>query len=335
MENPTLTFATPTVLAGDRSLVSLVAHELAHSWSGNLVTNATWEDFWLNEGFTVYFENRIMESVYGKDRADMLKVLGYQDLLGEIKQLDADGHSDWTSLHPDLKGVDPDAYYNQVPYEKGAAFLRLLEAKFGRKKFDAYLKGYFQRYAFKSMTTDAFLEDLRDHLLHNDDDLEKSLKVHAWLYDKGLPDNLVPPTSPVFETVADTARAFAGGQDPRTLDVAGYSTQHWQYFLSQLPDNLTVEQMTALDTAFQFTRTHNSEILFAWLQLAIKHRYQPAMPALHDFLVSQGRMKFCTPLYRSLMAEPGWGAEMARRIYAEAKPGYHELTRASVENVVK
>jgi hypothetical protein len=276
-----------------------------------------------------------MESVYGKDRADMLTVLGYQDLLGEIKQLNADGHSDWTRLHPDLKGVDPDEYYNQVPYEKGAAFLRLLEAKFGRKKFDAYLKGYFQRYAFKSMTTDAFLEDLREHLLHNDDDMEKSLKVHAWLYDKGLPDNLVPPTSPVFEMVADTAKAFLGGQDPKTLDVAGYSTQHWQYFLSQMPDGLTPDQMAALDNTFQFTRTHNSEILFAWLQLAIRHHYLPAMPALHDFLLSQGRMKFCTPLYRSLMAQPGWGVDMARRIYAEAKPGYHELTRASVENVVK
>ncbi len=335
MENPTLTFATPTVLAGDRSLVSLVAHELAHSWSGNLVTNATWEDFWLNEGFTVYFENRIMESVYGKERADMLTVLGYQDLLDTVKQLDGDGHSEWTRLHPDLKGVDPDEYYNQVPYEKGAAFLRMLEAKFGRKKFDAYLKGYFQRYAFKSMTTDAFLADLRTHLLHNDDDLEKSLKVHAWLYDKGLPDNLAVPTSPMFDTVADTARAFVGGQDPKTLDVHGYSTQHWQYFLSQMPDNLTIEQMTALDNAFQFTRTHNAEILFAWLQLAIKHHYQPAMPALHDFLLAQGRMKFCTPLYRSLMAQPGWGPEMAHKIYAEAKPGYHELTRASVENVVK
>ncbi len=335
MENPTLTFATPTVLAGDRSLVSLVAHELAHSWSGNLVTNATWEDFWLNEGFTVYFENRIMEAVYGKDRADMLKVLGYQDLQDTIKQLDADGHDEWTRLHPDLKGVDPDDYYNQVPYEKGAAFLRLLEAKFGRKKFDAYLKGYFQRYAFKSMTTDAFLVDLRDHLLHNDDDLEKSLKVHAWLYDKGLPDNLEPPTSPVFDTVADTAKAFLGGQDPKTLDVSGYTTQHWQYFLGQMPDTLTNDQMASLDNAFQFTRTHNSEILFAWLQLAIKHHYQPAMPALHDFLLSQGRMKFCTPLYRSLMQQPTWGPEMARRIYAEAKPGYHEITRSSVENVLK
>jgi leukotriene A-4 hydrolase/aminopeptidase len=334
MENPTLTFATPTVLAGDRSLVSLVAHELAHSWSGNLVTNATWEDFWLNEGFTVYFENRIMEQVYGKDRADMLKVLGWQDLQATLKDLDEANKPEFTKLHPDLNGVDPDDYFSDVPYEKGAAFLRMLEAHFGRKKLDAYLKGYFHRYAFQSMTTDAFLVDLRENLLHNDADLEKSLKIHQWLYEKGLPDNAVAPTSSLLDQVKTQAVAFMNGIAPADLQTKDWSPLQFQYFLTQLPDSLTPDQMAALDKAYDFTGSHNDEILSNWLLLAVKHHYQPAMPVLHDFLISVGRMKYVTPLYKALMAQEGWGPDMAKRIYAEAEPGYHEITRASIAKVL-
>lgn len=335
MENPTVTFATPTVLAGDRSLVSLVAHELAHSWSGNLVTNATWEDFWLNEGFTDYFENRIMEQVYGSDRAEMLKVLGYEGLQGTLKDLTDANQPEFTKLHPDLNGVNPDDYFSDVPYEKGAAFLRMLEAHFGRKKLDAYLAGYFQRYAFQSMTTDAFVADLRQNLLRNDGNLEKQLKIHQWLYDPGLPDNVVVPTSHLLDQVQADITAFTSGTDPKSLGLNGYSYPQWVYFLSNLPDTLTVDQMAALDAQYKLTASQNSEILFAWLMQAVKHHYTPALPALRDFLVGQGRMKFCTPLYRALMAQPEWGPDLARKIYAEARPGYHEITRAAVDKVVK
>ena len=335
MENPTLTFATPTILAGDKSLVSLIAHELAHSWSGNLVTNATWEDFWLNEGFTVYFEGRIMEEVYGKDRADMLRVLGWQDLQGTMKDLTENGNPDFTRLHPDLRGINPDDYFSDVPYEKGAAFLRMLEAHFGRKKLDAYLKGYFQRFAFKSMTTEAFLVDLRTHLLKNDDDLEKSLKINAWLYDKGTPDNVVVPTSAALNEVSAQVLAFIEGASAKDLKVDNYSSPQWQYLLTHMPDTLTDAQLADLDATFKFSQTHNSEILFAWLQLAIRHHYQPAMVPLHDFLTEQGRRKYVLPLYKSLMAQPGWGAEVAKKIYAEARPGYHDVTRGSVDDIVK
>ncbi len=335
MENPTLTFVTPTVITGDRSLVSLVAHELAHSWSGNLVTNATWEDFWLNEGFTVYFENRIMEQVYGKDRADMLKVLGYQELQGTLKDLDSSGHANFTELHPDLKGINPDDYFTDVPYEKGAAFLRMLEAHFGRARFDAYLKGYFARYKFKSMTTEGFLADLRVNLLHNDDDLEKSLKIHEWIYGKDLPDNVVVPTSAALDEVGQQVKAFVAGADPKTLNVTDYSSPQWQYFLTQMPDTLTVDQMVTLDKTFDFTQSHNDEILFDWLVLSVKHGYRPALPALETFLTSQGRAKFCTPLYQALMKTPDpWGPQLAKRIYAEARPGYHFLTREAVDPIV-
>src|SRR5690606_28777697 len=155
MENPRLTFATPTIIAGDRSLVSLVAHELAHSWSGNLVTNATWDDFWLNEGFTVYFENRIMEAIYGAERAEMLRSLEWTELQAELAGLPArDQH-----LHLDLQGRDPDDGMTSIAYDKGALFLRTIEGIVGRERFDAWLRGYFQRNAYRPMTTALFLAD--------------------------------------------------------------------------------------------------------------------------------------------------------------------------------
>ncbi len=335
MENPMVTFATPTILAGDKSLVSLIAHELAHSWSGNLVTNATWEDFWLNEGFTTYFENRIMEQVYGPERARMLQVLGYHDLQNTLSELNEAGTPDFTRLRPDLKGISPDDYFSDIPYEKGAAFLRMLEARFGRKKFDAYVRGYFERYKFQSMTTDAFLVDLRTYLLNNNADLEKQLQIHQWLFERDLPSNAIVPTSPALDQVMAQVHAFAGGTDAKTLDVSDYSTQHWQYFLTQMPDTITLEQMAALDGQFKFTDSQNAEIRAVWLVLAIKKHYLPAMTAVRDFLLSQGRAKFCKPLYTELMKQPGWGVDMARRIYAEARPGYHDVTRIAVDKIVK
>ncbi|MDI7775608.1 M1 family metallopeptidase [Asticcacaulis sp. EMRT-3] len=334
MENPTLTFVTPTVLTGDRSLVSVVAHELAHSWSGNLVSNATWEDFWLNEGFTTYAENRIMEAVYGKDRADMQRVLGWQDLQATLKELSESNHGDFTRLHPDLSGVNPEDYVSDIPYQKGAAFLRMLEAHFGRARLDAYLKGYFQRYAFHSMTTDAFVVDLRENLLHNDANLEKSLKIRQWLYDKGLPDNAVAPTSRLLDQVKAQADAFMNGTAPDDLVTTDWTSPQWQYFLTQLPDTLSLDQMAALDKAFAFTESHNDDILFDWLMLAVQHHYLPAMPVLHDFLIAQGRLKYVMPLYKALLAQADWGVDMAKKTYAEARPGYHQITRASVEKLM-
>lgn len=332
MENPRLTFATPTILAGDKSLVSLIAHELAHSWSGNLVTNATWDDFWLNEGFTVYFENRIMEELYGKDRAMMLQSLGYGDLQSTLADIKEPGLQ---KLYTSLKGRDPDDGFSDVPYEKGAAFLRLLEQTFGRKKFDAYLKGYFQRYAFKSMTTEAFVADLRENLFRNDPAIEEKLKLKQWLYEPGLPDNAVVPQSPAFTLVDAEAKAFAEGKAPSELKTQLWVTQEWQRFLEALPEDMTTEQLQSLDEAFGFTESQNSEILFAWLKIAIAHHYEPSMPALETFLTAQGRRKFIAPLYTALMKQPGWGVDMAKRVYAVARPGYHNVTRDTVDEIVK
>ncbi|HSU12713.1 leukotriene A4 hydrolase C-terminal domain-containing protein, partial [Longimicrobium sp.] len=334
MENPRLTFATPTILAGDRSLVSLIAHELAHSWSGNLVTNATWNDFWLNEGFTTYFENRIMEALYGPERAAMLASLGWQDLQQAVKDAGGPAAPD-TRLHLDLAGRDPDEGTNDIAYEKGAAFLRTIEAAVGRARWDAYLRSYFDRHAFQPMTTEGFLADVRANLIRGDAALEQRLQLDRWAYQPGVPENAVVPQSTAFARVEEQAQAFADGTRASALQTANWSTQEWQHFLGALPPRMTPAQLADLDRAFKLSEQGNSEILFAWLQIAVRHRYQPALPALERFLTSQGRRKFVRPLFAALMEQGEWGRAHALRIYRIARPGYHPVTSGSVDAIVK
>ncbi len=334
MENPRLTFATPTIIAGDRSLVSLVAHELAHSWSGNLVTNATWADFWLNEGFTVYFENRIMESLYGKDTAAMLADLGWTDLHRAIDEAGGPTGPD-TRLHIDLTGRDPDDGMTDIPYEKGAAFLRTIEKEVGRERWDAYLRGYFDRHAFQPQTAEGFIADLRTHLFKGDKALEQKIDVQRWVYQPGLPENAVHVQSKAFEAVDAQAKAFAAGGAAPLDSWKAWSTSERVRFVGSLPRQLSAERLAAVDAAFGLSAQGNSEIRFAWLQLAVANRYEPAVPSLEQFLTGQGRRKFVAPLFVSLWGQGDWGQSIAKRIYAESRPLYHAVTRETVDKTVK
>lgn len=338
MENPKLTFATPTIIAGDQSLVSLVAHELAHSWSGNLVTNATWNDFWLNEGFTSYFENRIMESLYGHDRAVQEQVLAWDGLQDELKSLPADD----TRLHLNLEGRDPDEGMNTIAYDKGSAFLRTIERIAGRQRFDAWLRGYFDRNAYRPMTTAMFLEDIRTHLVKGDAALESQLQLDAWVHQPGLPSNAEAPVSNAFAPVDEAAWAFfADKGTASSIPWSEWNTQQRQRFLGWRPpirttsgDWLTAAQLVDLETTLKLATEGNTELTFAWLQIALAHRYQPAVATAERFLTSQGRRKFVLPLFQTLWNEGDWGRPIARRIYAEARPLYHPVTAGSVDQLV-
>jgi len=335
MENPRLTFATPTIIAGDRSLVSLVAHELAHSWSGNLVTNATWADFWINEGFTTYFENRIMEALYGRMRADELQTLGWADWMSDMAELGGPTAPD-TRLVVDLSGRDPDDGSTDIPYEKGAAFLRMVEQQVGRAQLDAWLRSYFDRHAFQPMTTEGLVADMREHLIKGDAALEQRLMLDAWLYQPGVPSNAVEPHSTIFPTMDNMADKY--GRNLVTASgiyTEGWNTQEWQRFLAALPRKMDRERLDELERQFHLNEAGNAEIKFLWLRLAIANRYDPAVPALEQFLVSQGRRKFVLPLFQDLWAQGDWGRPIARRIYERARPGYHSVTVNSVDAVVK
>jgi leukotriene-A4 hydrolase len=332
MENPRLTFATPTVLAGDRSLVSLIAHELAHSWSGNLVTNATWDDFWLNEGFTTYIESRLMEELRGAEYADMLRQLGRQDLQATLEEL-GDTAPD-TRLHLDLAGRNPDDGMTDIAYQKGAAFLQTVESVVGRDRLDTFLREYFDEHAFEPMTAERFLAYMNQELFANDEAAATRLRAREWIFEPGLPDNLPAIRATAFEDVDRQVTAFRQGTAPQQLETENWTTHEWLRFLRALPDTLTAVQLQSLDRAFSLTNSRNAEVLFAWLRIAIRDRYEPALPALERFLISQGRRKFVAPLYEDLM-KSGWGADLARRIYARARPGYHAVTSGTVDQIVR
>jgi leukotriene A-4 hydrolase/aminopeptidase len=328
MENPRLTFATPTILAGDKSLVSLVCHELAHSWSGNLVTNATWRDFWLNEGFAVYLERRILEAVYGKSRADMEAVLGKQDLDKEIADLPGRDQV----LHVDLTGRDPDEGFSDVPYEKGALFLRALEQAYGRQAFDQFLKSYFDHFAFQSITTADFRSYLQKNLIARDAD--KTVSLDEWLEKPGIPAEAPKLRSEPLEQVDKLGQRWAKGQMATSALPAGsWCTQEWLQFLRALPAKLTPEQMAELDAAFHLSQSGNSEIKFQWLMMAITNHYEPAFPRLTEFLTTVGRRKFLKPLYEELVKTKD-GKERALAIYARARPAYHPMAAATIDAVL-
>jgi leukotriene-A4 hydrolase len=332
MENPRLTFVTPTIIAGDKSLVSLVAHELAHSWSGNLVTNATWADFWLNEGFTVYFENRITELVYGADAAAMVADRGWDDLQEDITRLGGMSAAD-TRLHIDLAGRDPDEGMTNVPYEKGATLLRTIEAAVGRERWDRFLRDYFDRHAFQPQTSAGFLKDLRANLIQGNAALEQQLGLDAWVSEPGLPANAVHIKAEAFAridaaVVAFTARGASG------LDVTGWNTAERVRFLNRLPRKLGAKQLASVSDLLNLASQRNSEVRFAWLRLAIANRYPPAEAQVEDFLLLMGRRKFVLPLFTDLMGQGQWGQQIARRVYAQARPGYHSVTTGSVDKVV-
>ncbi|MCU1259395.1 MAG: Peptidase rane alanine aminopeptidase [Bryobacterales bacterium] len=331
MENPRLTFATPTVLAGDKSLVSLVAHELAHSWSGNLVTNATWRDFWLNEGFTVYIERRIQEEVYGRAREGMEAALGRQELEHEMAGLDPKDQV----LHIDLAGRDPDDGMTLVPYEKGALLLRQIEETFGRERFDKYLRGYFDRFAFQSITTAHALAYMHENLFAEAPELAAKIPLDQWVNQPGLPPGAPDPKSDAFGKVQAQASAWVKGTvHAAQLQTAGWTTQEWLHFLRSLPDKLSAKQMAELDAAFHFTASGNDEILQQWLVMSVRNGYAAADEKLGDFLLTVGRRKYIKPLYEELVKTPA-GKQRAASIYERARPGYHPMAQTTIDGILR
>lgn len=332
MENPKLTFCTPTILAGDKSLVNLIAHELAHNWSGNLVTNATWNDFWLNEGFTVYFERRITEATYDKDYVDMLWELGYQDMKAAVEELGAKSKDTWLKL--DLKGRDPDVGLTDIAYEKGAAFLYLIEKTVGRENLDKFLRSYFDSHAFKTINTEQFIIYLYNNLLKQNPQWKEKIDIDAWVYAPGIPADCPRADQVRFKKAEAQSTAFINGESAAKLETKGWSTFEWMHFLRHLPKDLSKEKMADLDKAFHFTQTGNSEIADLWFLQSIRSQYEPAYPAMKQFLYVTGRQKFLEPLYKAMKSTPE-GTTMAMEIYKTARPNYHPLAQKTIDEILK
>ena len=342
MENPVMTFLTPTFIAGDRSNNGLIAHELAHSWSGNLVTNAVWGDSWLNEGVTTYFENRIVEAVYGEQRAEQEAALMYANIietLGEVGE-DAPGTALSTDGEYELGSA--------IAYDKGAFFLRTVERIVGRTRFDTWLQQWFDNHAFQPATSEIFLADMMENLVENEAEAER-LSLREWIFEPGLPDNVVKPDPAAFARVDEAINHYKNYDIlPRNpAAIAGPTSQmrgpnDWQdwtaaeqiRFLDNLPAQLSQQQLAVLDRELGLSASKNNEILFLWLEMALENRYEPAVPQAEAFLARVGRAKFVRPLFQTLWDEHEWGRPIARRIYTRTRPSYHSVTREGVDKIV-
>ncbi len=351
MENPRLTFVNPTIIAGDRSLVSVVAHELAHSWSGNLVTNRSWDDFWLNEGFTVYFENRIMESLYGKEIADILALIEFQELQEELDLIKNGDHPEDTRLKLKLVGRNPDDGLTDIAYVKGAFFLKTLERDCGRQRFDKFLNNYFKKYAFKTVDTETFVKYLNSKLLEPN---TITFNTDEWIYKEGIPKNCYAIESPRFKEVERLADRFAAGEDifkkqVKWIKVKGrkkrkkqiiqltrdkYIAQEWQAFIRRLPKKIDPEYMRKLDQHLNFKNWGNTEIMYEWYLLGIRSGYEDIREPMGKFLIKIGRRKYLAPIYTELAKSPE-NKEWARSVFEKAKSNYHFVSRSSIEKILQ
>lgn len=332
MENPVMTFLTPTFISGDRSNTGLIAHELAHSWSGNLVTYSSWRDGWLNEGVTSYLENRISEAVFGERRAAQEYALSYAALEEMVEEEGAD--SALTAMRTPA-GTSPFDTAGAAIYDKGTVFLKTVETIVGREKFDLWLTSWFDSHAFQPATSAMFLADLRQNLIGEDAELEEALMLDEWIYGTGIPENAVKPDAEAFGAADTAAAAYA---DSRTLPLAsswtGWTGAEQRRFLEQLPETLTASELSSLNESLGLAGSGNNEVLFLWLEAALRNRHDAAVPQAEGFLGEVGRNKFVEPLFKAMWETGSWGRPIARRIYEETRGGYHSYTRGKVDAIV-
>ncbi len=330
MENPKLSHITPTIIAGDRSLDSLIAHELAHSWSGNLVTNALWNDAWLNEGFTSYIEARITAAIHGEQRMLMEATLIHQALLQAMEKLPVNQQK---LVNPE-QAADPDDYFSAVTYDKGRFFLEWIEQQVGRQAFDQFLIKYFDHFAFQSVHTQDFVNFLQQHLLPQHPEQLSMQQINTWLHEPGMPDFFRAPSTERFNRITQQVQAWSAGTTALDgINTEQWTTHEWLHFLRNLPENMSQRQLSALDQAFAFTERQNSEIAHDWLLISIRHQYQAAYARLIDYLSSIGRVKLIKPLYEALMTQPELHY-LAHNIYQKARPGYHNIARVQMDQIV-
>ena len=338
MENPRLTFANPTLIAGDRSLISVIAHELAHSWSGNLVTNATWNDFWLNEGFTVYFENRIMEKMYGKEIAEINAVIEYQDLLTSIETIKQSEHPEDSQLKLQLKHRNPDDGMTDIAYVKGAFFLRTLERIVGRTKFDEFLKNYFDSHAFETITTESFVQYLNTELLTpNNIDFNAT----EWIYHAGIPENCIQIHSKRLTEMEAWASEINGGNavftnEYKNIKRADRVTQEWQAFVRKLSPELPTEVLNEIDSKLKLSEEANPAIKSDWFILNVNAGNKTIRPFMEAYLIKIGRRWYIESIYQALVDSKLKGdKEFAIATFEKAKRGYHFVSKSTIEEVLK
>ncbi|KAF1783407.1 Armadillo-type fold [Phytophthora cactorum] len=308
MENPCLTFVTPTLLAGDRSLADVVAHEIAHSWTGNLVTNATWSDFWLNEGWTVWLERKIV-----------------------------------AKIHNDPK-LDPDDVFSRVPYEKGFNFLHYLSSVVGSEEFDLFAQAYIQKFKFQTVTSQDFRVFFEKHFAAQPEWLGQ-IDWDGWFFSTGMPliENKFD-TSMISQVRALGEKMMTTADDEKWAKIMApnmlrkWPASLWILLLDTLlllqtgsHVQLAAAHLDAID-AFahhHLSTTHNSELRFRWSTLSLRSCDVRVLDRTVEFLKEQGRMKFVRPLFRDLCA--ALGVARGAAIFEDCKSRYHPIAAKMIQ----
>jgi aminopeptidase N len=327
--NPRAPFISSTVVTGDRSEEAVVARAVVQAWAGDLVSGATPRDAWIDAGLAIYMQNRLVREVYGDARVTADRVVAEHSVREDLAQMPKPDQA----LAVDQRDKDP-AVSRHAADEKGGLLFTFLDGKFGRERLDAFLQGYFDHFAFKSITTEEFLGYLEQNLLDRFPGIVSAAQVEAWVEEPGLPQDAPVLAVSLYESVDAARSAWLAGKVPaKKLDTRGWTTPQWTHFLDGMPGPLRRDQMSDLDQAFGFTRTANAEIASSWFVLVIKSGYQPSYARLEEFLASNGRQTLLVPLYTELMKTPG-GEVLAMRVFALARPAYQAHTAAALEAIV-
>ncbi|KAG2191809.1 hypothetical protein INT47_011933 [Mucor saturninus] len=341
MENPCLTFVTPTLLAGDKSAVNVIAHEISHSWMGNLVTTNSWKHYWLNEGWTVFIERKILGRLHGEATRQFEALSGLKSLQESVDLFGPDSLK--TVLNPDLRGgANPDDFFSKVPYEKGFNFLYHIEKVVGGPSiFEPYMKAYVKHFASTSISTQDWQEFLFAYMeeTHGPSMVEKlnTIDFDAWINKPGM-----PPVDPQFDTsLADACYDLAKRWDEArdtdlsqfsSKDIEDFSASQKIVFLERLTDAkpLAHALIVKMDELYNLTSNHNADLRLRWQQICLMSSYEPIYPEVVKFVTEQGRMKFVRPLYR-LLHEADNGAQLAVDTYLAHKSFYHPIAAQLIE----
>jgi len=329
MENPRLTFLTPTSILGTRGQTSLITHELAHAWTGNLITNATWQDFWLNEGWTTYAETRITEVLEGKDSHDLHDAYNEKGLIKFMtERLGMDSPHTCLKLPGDEK--DSDSFTTTVAYYKGCFFLKECELVVGRERFDAFIQKYMKRFQFQSITTETFLDFLKAEL----PEVFEKVDVHKWVYEPGLPERKNRPQSHLFDEVGKVLSDYEQGKRPTKEQVADWHRYQIMSFLNGLPKKIAVEDCKYFEDILELEKANDGAFFSPFYTICVVSGYEEAMPRIEKFMGTVGRMLYVLPIFRA-MIETDWSKELARPLFEGVRDRHHQITIKAMDGLLK
>ena len=342
MENPNLTFLSPSLLTGDGSLSHLIGNEISHSWTGNLVTNKNWENLWINEGFTKFIERKLDGMIFGEDMENLEAMIGNYELENDVEMLGEDNN--YTQLMPNYEGVDPDDCFSTVPYEKGFQFLLYLESLVGKEAFQNIMQEYIKKYAYMSVDYNAFKEVYEDYVTDNTEGEEgknilNDIDWDNWLYSKGKPFAEFNFSSSLSEEAIQFAEKYLSKKANYDGDYETFKNWHTNikiYFLNYIMNNIKKVDdkvyKNLRDNLKLNQEDYNMEIKYLWYQIALKTKHDEVIPSIKKMLLATGCIKYIKPLY-SVWYE--FNKKDAKSFFDKNKNLYHPVTQKNVAFVFK